>query len=217
MTKPALEAFLAHCVSEGVPLMALVAHGSHSLAWLADHADDKFRLSYGANGTASIIETVSAAGILTRCHELGWTPMPADYEGQAVCFEDAVRYVYRGVHWFATECDEDTGMPLALPARTLDAGRRRAAAVLAKRLRIIDRARRAKERAQAAERKRRDRVRQRELTASLADHAQALAAQAGRPINRSTAERKGRRQYRALMAEIVARMSDLSKAHGERP
>ena len=211
MAETALETYLARWSADGAPLVALIAHGIHSLTWLAERADDTFRLAYTGHDGAQVIESLTAAGMLVRGSELGWTPMISEARGQFLCFEEAVYCLHRGVHWYATEYEEETGLPLALPERVRGAARRRERAYKASLDRKVVRERQVREREQA--RKQRDD--DAKLIASLADDAELRAAKAGRPISRRTALKRGKQQWQALMDGLSRELAKLKVARGE--
>jgi len=195
----AYEAFLAGLAAAGVPLSVLTGHGTYSLRWLQQHANDRFRLAYtNADGVTAVDRLEGAAAFLRRAHELGWTPYPADNDGQGVCYEDAFYYEYRGVHWHGTEGDDHTGVPLALPKSVQEAERRKRLAQLARFKREEERTRRVRERAS----NRRLRENQNGVMSTLADHEQRVAAEAGRSISRSTAVRRARQAWRQAVQAV---------------
>ncbi len=210
MAKLSTAQYLDLWAAQGAPLTALVAHGIHSLNWLAERADETFRLAYTGRDGSQAIETMSAAGMLVRGSELGWTPMISEAPGQFLCFEEAVYCLHRGVHWYATEYEEETGLPLALPERVREAARRRDRAYKARLDRKVARERQAREREQA----RRQRDEDAKLIASLADDAELRAARAGRPISRRTAEKRGKKLWRDLMEGIASELAKLRAARG---
>lgn len=187
--------FLDQLVSAGVPLNSLVEHGALNLHWLEAHKADRFRLSYRDEHGTLVCEPVTASRLIIRAAEFGWTPMPGEDEGQVLCFEDAAYYRYRGVHWHSTEFEENTGMPLALPAQVLERARQRQAAYGERLVRRVAAQTRATERDMAQ----RCRQRDAELIASLADDEQRLAIKRGCPISRRTAIRRGRKLWRDIV------------------
>lgn len=193
------DAFLDSLIRAGVPVGALVAHGSYNLHWLEAHAKKRFKLSYRDGEGNAVCERVSAAALLIRAAELGWTPMPGDAPGQALCFEDAAYYRHKGTHWHSTEYDENTGMPLVLPAEDLERARQRRRAYWEKLAREAAARKRTEERA----RRRRCRHEDAALLASLADDEEWLAAKHGRPISRRAAVRRARKLQRDIVASVT--------------
>lgn len=186
------EEFLVQLADAGVPLSALVGHGTYSLRWLLQHANDRFRIAYTDAEGETVVESLrGAAAFLKRAHELGWAPYPADNDGHGACYENAFYYEHRGIHWHGTEGDEHTGVPLALPKSVHEAERRRHRAELARFKREEERARRAQERAS----NRRLREARTGLIATIADQEVRTAAEAGRQIGRKTAERRARQTW----------------------
>jgi len=193
------EAFLVQLAGAGVPLSALVGHGTYSLRWLLQHANDRFRIAYTDAEGETVVESLrGAATFLKRAHELGWAPHPADNDGQGACYENAFYYEHRGIHWHGTEGDEHTGVPLALPKSVQEAERRKHFAQLARFRREEERTRRARERAS----NRRLREARSRAMSTLADQEQRISAESGRSIGRKTAELRARQAWRQAVQAV---------------
>ena len=193
-----LEAFLVSLVARGVPLSLLVAHGSHGLRWLQAHAKDRFCLSWRAADGALISRRVTASELLCAADALGWKPMPSEQDTYSPAFEDAIYYRYKGVHWYATDYDECTAMPLALPQDVRDSARARIKAAQARLRRREAAARRAEQRHVL---KRAKKVRA-EVLASVAEEEQRNAAEQGSPISKKVAWQRAEAAWQSAVERI---------------
>ncbi|TMN24526.1 hypothetical protein [Pseudoxanthomonas sp. X-1] len=126
-------------IASGISARTLIAHFLLNVEWLAAHRGDTFKLCYfGAGGEEAgevVVETVKgAAALMQRAKFLGWTARqdePTEL-GAPDLFEEAMHYRFRGTSWYATAIAHDAidsnrheGMPLGLPAKTLEAARGR--------------------------------------------------------------------------------------------
>ena len=176
----------------------LVSYMLPGIVWLAEHQDETFRLCYHDDAGQVVVEEVAAPGLITRARELGWTPDDPNPDHPYCMFGEAIYHFRRGVHWFATACDDTTEMlPLALPARELEAAKKRDG----RRYNEASQARHARARERELKRKREAEERKAvaELTAAVqiaADDFTAQAAKAGKPITPATARRKAWKHIR---------------------
>ncbi|HEL5316845.1 TPA: hypothetical protein UOJ01_002294 [Stenotrophomonas maltophilia] len=179
-------------LARGLSARDLIAYMLPGIVWLAEHQDETFRLCYhGSNGEV-VVETVAGSALIARARGLGWTPGDL-LDGRPACmFDEAVYHCRRGVHWYATACDDTTQMlPLGLPAKELAAAQRReerlyGAAAQARRKAADERRKRAAHRAE-------DRAvyaRVKEVVEMVTGDLMKEARESGRPIAISTARRR---------------------------
>ncbi len=199
----ALEAFLVSLVARGVPLSLMVAHGSHGLRWLQAHAKDRFCLSWRAADGSLMSRRVTAFELLRAADALGWKPMPSEEDKFSPAFEDAIYYRYKGVHWYATDYDESTAMPLALPQDVRDAAHARIKAAQA-RLRRREVAARRAERRRVMGLARKERS---SILASLAQEERRIAEEQGSPISKKVARQRAAEAWEAAVARIAGPIS----------
>ncbi|MCF5089604.1 hypothetical protein GIW57_05360 [Stenotrophomonas sp. PA-6-5C] len=209
-------------LARGLTGRDLVSYMLPGIVWLAEHQDETFRLCYHDDAGQVVVEAVAAPDLITRARELGWTVDDPNPDHPYCMFGEAIYHFRRGVHWFATACDDTTEMlPLALPARELAAAKKRDD-------RLYNEAARAR-RARAHDRqvKRQKEVEERkavgELNAAVqiaADDFQAEAVRAGKPITPATARRKAWKHirkcddwtYHLLLKRLRAMQSQEAKA-----
>lgn len=185
-------------LQRGLSARDLIAYMLPGIVWLAQHQDDTFRLCYHDADGNVVVEEVTAPALVTRAKELGWTPEESSADHPYSMFGEAIYHCRRGVHWYATACDDTTEMlPLGFPASALEAAKKRddrrfseaaQERVAAARARQMKRQREAEERKAIAE-----------LHGAVelaADDFMAEAAQAGKPITRATARRKAWKHVR---------------------
>jgi len=207
--------YIDHLAAAGVPLRVLVSFGVHNLDWLGTNVRRTFRVVYRDGSGQDIREDVGAAGLLMRAHALGWVPLVAEQAltgEDFLCFEEANHFCHRGVHWYSAECDEVTGLPLALPSATLAAARSRWSRAVATRMRKFA----AKERAAAKDWARESRARHAQLLAELAAEDMRRCGAQGKPISQRTAVRRARRLW-ADMVRTAAQLSAIGKAKAVQP
>lgn len=179
-------------LERGLSALDLISYMLPGIVWLAEHQDETFRLCYHDETRKVVVENVSAATLIQRARELGWNPGEL-LEGRPECmFDEAVYHCRRGVHWYATACDDTTQMlPLGLPAKELAAAQRReerlyGAAAQARRKAADERRKRAAHRAE-------DRAvyaRVKEVVEMVTGDLMKEARESGRPIAISTARRR---------------------------
>lgn len=198
-----LDSFLEALQAQGVPLRVLVAHGPHGLKWLHAHAKGRFCLSWRAVDGALTSRRVSAFELLRAADALGWKPMPSDEGNFSPAFEDAIYYRYKGVHWYATDYDESTAMPLALPQDVRDAAHARIKAAQA-RLRRREVAARRAERRRVMGLARKERS---SILASLAQEERRIAEEQGSPISKKVARQRAAEAWEAAVARIAGPIS----------
>jgi hypothetical protein len=185
-------------LARGLTGRDLVSYMLPGIVWLAEHQDETFRLCYHDDAGQVVVEEVAAPALITRARELGWTPDDPNPDHPYCMFGEAIYHFRRGVHWFATACDDTTEMlPLALPARELEAAKKRDG----RRYNEASHARhaRARERELKRNREAEERKAVAELTAAVqlaADDFMAQAAKAGKPITTVTARRKAWKHIR---------------------
>lgn len=209
-------------LSRGLTGRDLVSYMLPGIAWLAEHQDETIRLCYYDDAGQVVVEEVAAPALISRAKELGWTPDEPNPDHPYCMFAEAVYHCRRGVHWFATACDDTTEMlPLALPARELAAAKKRedrlySEAAQARRTRTREREMKRKQEAE-------ERKAVGELNAAVqiaADDFQAEAVRAGKPITPATARRKAWKHirkcddwtYHLLLKRLRAMQSQEAKA-----
>lgn len=124
--KDVLEVRIEALLEAGVPIRTLIGHQLCSIDWLAARIDHKFRLCYHGERGEVIVESVSAARLLTRGRELGWHPLDEEpFElGWPDLFKEPLYHYRHGVHWYATAIsDTDRMLPLAFPRSVLERDR----------------------------------------------------------------------------------------------
>lgn len=179
-------------LERGIVARELIAYMLPGIAWLAEHQDETFRLCYHDEARKVIVENVTAARLIQRARELGWNPGEI-LDGRPECmFDEAIYHCRRGVHWYATACDDTTDMlPLGFPARELAAAQNREYRLYGPE---------AQARSKAAEQRRRraaERAEDREVHAKVKEVVEMVTAdlmkearEKGHPIAESTARRK---------------------------
>lgn len=126
-TVPALDP-IDRLISRGVKVRQLVQLSSTAAEWLANHQDDTFRVCYFDAEGAVLSEVVTAVGLIQRADQLGWKPdAEKSPEPHPYLFEDAVYHYRRGVHYYATAIEEESGdcLPLCFPASVISAAKSR--------------------------------------------------------------------------------------------
>jgi len=145
-----------------------------------------------------VVEEVAGPALITRAKELGWTPEEPNSDHPYSMFGEAIYHFRRGVHWYATACDNSTQMlPLAFPKSALEAAKKRdermfGEAAEARRKKV--RERNLKRQVEAQEREANA-----ELNAAVqlaADDFMAEATKDGKPITPTTARRKAWKHVR---------------------
>lgn len=185
-------------LARGLTGRDLVSYMLPGIVWLAEHQDETFRLCYHDDAGRVVVEKVAAPALITRARELGWTPDDPNPDHPYCMFGEAIYHRRRGVHWFATACDDTTEMlPLAFPARELAAAKKRDD----RRYNEAAQARRAKAREREVKRQKdaEERKAVAELNAAVqiaADDFAKEAEKAGRPITPRTARRKAWKHIR---------------------
>lgn len=179
-------------LARGLSARDLIAYMLPGIAWLAEHQHETFRLCYHDAAGALVVESVASQALIGRARDLGWTPGEL-LDGRPACmFDEAIYHYRRGVHWYATACDDTTEMlPLGLPARELAAAQKREQRLYGPeaqaRRRVAEyRRKRAAEREEDREVHAKVREVVRMVTADLLKE----ASEKGRPIAESTARRK---------------------------
>jgi len=185
-------------LARGLSARDLIAYMLPGIVWLAEHQDETFRLCYHGSDGEVVVETVKGPALIARARELGWTPGEL-LDGRPACmFDEAIYHCRRGVHWYATACDDTTEMlPLGFPARELAAAQNREYRLYGPE---------AQARSKAAEQRRRraaERAEDREVHAKVKEVVEMVTAdlmkearEKGHPIVKSTARRKAWRHVR---------------------
>lgn len=176
----------------------LISYMLPGIVWLAEHQDETFRLCFHDDAGQVVVEEVAAPALITRARELGWTPDEPNPDHPYCMFGEAVYHHRRGVHWYATACDDTFEMlPLGFPARELAAAKKRenrlyGPEALARSKAAEQRRRRAAERAEDRE----VHAKVKEVMEMVAADLMKEAREKGRPIAESTARRKAWRHVR---------------------
>jgi len=185
-------------LARGVSARDLISHMLPGIVWLAEHQDEKFRICYHDDARQVVVEKVNAAKLIQRAMEIGWTLGDVRERRPASLFDEPVYAFRRGVHWYATACDDTTEMlPLGFPARELAAAQKReerlyGQAAQARRKAAEERRKRATERAEDQEVKAKVLKDVDMVTTVLMQEARAQ----GRPIAFGTARRKAWKRVR---------------------
>lgn len=113
-------------LERGLSARDLISYMLPGIVWLAEHQDETFKLCYHDPDGQVVVETVKGPALIARAKELGWTPEEPDLSHPYCMFGEAIYHCRRGVHWYATACDDTTEMlPLGFPASALAAAKRR--------------------------------------------------------------------------------------------
>lgn len=113
-------------LEHGLSARDLISYMLPGIVWLAEHQDDTFKLCYHDSDGQVVVETVKGPALIARAKELGWTPEEPDLSHPYCMFGEAIYHCRRGVHWYATACDDTTEMlPLGFPASALAAAKKR--------------------------------------------------------------------------------------------
>ncbi|MBH1564754.1 hypothetical protein I5U69_17655 [Stenotrophomonas maltophilia] len=113
-------------LERGLSARDLISYMLPGIVWLAEHQDDTFKLCYHDSDGQVVVETVKGQALIARAKELGWTPEEPDLSHPYCMFGEAIYHCRRGVHWYATACDDTTEMlPLGFPASALAAAKKR--------------------------------------------------------------------------------------------
>lgn len=190
-------------ISRGVKVRQLVQLSPTAAEWLVTNQDDTFRLCYfGADG-AVITEEVTAVALIQRAEQLGWTPDAERSDApHPYLFNEPVYHCRRGVHYYATAMEEESGdcLPLCFPAEAISAAKARSDRARA------ECARRAaqKKLREGREKKRQERISARNaMRAMIASHME-KAERNGKPISQKEAARMVRDEANVLF-EIMFR------------
>ncbi len=208
--KDVLEVRIEGLLEAGVPIRTLIGHQLCSIDWLAARIDHKFRLCYHGERGEVIVESVSAARLLTRGRELGWHPLDEEpFElGWPDLFKEPLYHHRHGVHWYATAIsDTDRLLPLAFPKSVLERDRLATEAAAERAESRLRRQQKARDRALAAK----DRQADLDNLTRISERMLQEAAQTGRPISVATARRKARvwiRQWEQDITSIMRRFTD---------
>jgi len=194
---PALDP-IDRLISRGVKVRQLVQLSATAAEWLVTHQDDTFRLCYFDPAGAVVSEDVTAVSLIQRAEQLGWTP---DAEKSSAphpyLFEEPVYHCRRGVHYYATAIEEETGdcLPLCFPAAAIAAAQAREERRVAR----IARDQELRLRREEREKKRQDRVKARESFRSMTAFYMEMAERKGAPISRAKAEQAVRDDMDGLL------------------
>lgn len=179
-------------LNSGLSAREIIAYMLPGIVWLAEHQDDTFRLCYHGPDGEVVVETVAGKDLIGRAREIGWTPGEL-LDGRPACmFDEAIYHCRRGVHWYATACDDTTEMlPLGLPAKELAAAQKReerlyGPAAQARRKAAEERRKRAAYRAEDRE----VYAKVKEVVEMVTSDLMREAKAKGRPIAASTARRR---------------------------
>lgn len=113
-------------LERGLSARVLISYMLPGIVWLAEHQDDTFKLCYHDSDGQVVVETVKGPALIARAKELGWTPDEPNPDHPHSMFGEAIYHCRRGVHWYATACDDTTEMlPLGFPASALAAAKKR--------------------------------------------------------------------------------------------
>lgn len=185
-------------LNRGLSARDLITYMLPGVVWLAEHQDDTFRLCYHNSDGEVVVETVTGNALIGRARDLGWTPGEL-LDGRPACmFDEAIYHCRRGVHWYATACDDTTEMlPLGFPARELAAAKKRddrrySPEAESRRKAAEQRRRRAAERAED----RAVHAKVKEVVEMVTADLMKEAREKGHPIAESTARRKAWRHVR---------------------
>lgn len=216
--KDVLEDRIEALIEAGAPIRTLIGHQLCSIDWLAARIDQKFRICYHGKDGQVLSESVSAAQLLNRGKELGWSPLEEEVTelGLPLLFEEALYHQRNGVHWYSTAISDTDGMlPLAFPKPVLEKDRLLTEARIRKVKKRLSREQKAKAKAIAAEGRAAD-VRN---LMRVSERIQQEAAQAGRPVSAATARRRARawiRQWEKDVAIVMKRFTDSQEGnHGQ--
>lgn len=216
--KDVLEVRIEALLEAGVPIRTLIGHQLCSIDWLAARIDHKFRLCYQGERGEVIVESVSAARLLTRGRELGWHPLDEEpFElGWPDLFKEPLYHYRHGVHWYATAIsDTDRMLPLAFPKSVLERDRLATEAAAKRAESRLRRQQKARDRALAA----RDRQADLDNLTRISGRMLQEAARAGRPISVSTARRRAKawmHQWEKDIATVMKRFTDSQEGnHGQ--
>lgn len=189
-------------VAKGVPVRALVALELGGVEWLALHQDERFRLCYYDESGAVVVEDATAAGLVLRAQDLGWTAMRDLQPGVTPWIFDQASYHFRnGVHWYASATDTtDAMLPLGLPAGVL----KRAAKAQERGIASTRKAREAKAKAAARSRKRTDR----EDRAWLIEYSAQTQLDKAKSAGKHLTAAQARRTARELVDAVAARSKE---------
>ncbi|EKT4090767.1 hypothetical protein QEG23_000237 [Stenotrophomonas maltophilia] len=185
-------------LARGLSARDLIAYMLPGIVWLAEHQHETFKLCYHDAADKLIVESVPGPALIARAKELGWTPEDPDPSNPQYMFGEAVYHCRRGVHWYATACDDSTQMlPLAFPESALRAAKKRDERLFGE----AAEARRKK--ARERNRKKALAAQEREANAELSAAVQLAAAdfmdaaaKSGKPITVATARRKAWKHIR---------------------
>lgn len=185
-------------LARGLSARDLIAYMLPGIVWLAEHQNETFRLCYHDAAGELVVESVAGPALIARARELGWTPHDL-LDGRPDCiFDEAIYHCRRGVHWYATACDDTTEcLPLGFPARELAAAQKRddrrySPEAQARRKAAEQRRQRGKERAEDRE----VYAKVKEVVEMVTADLMREACEKGRPIATSTARRKAWRHVR---------------------
>lgn len=125
-TRPEIDP-IDQLIESGLTARDLIPHTLAGVEWLAEHANDSFRLCYFDSAGAVVVENVTAAILIKRGHGLGWTAC-VDHSGDHpfILFEEAMYHFRDGVHYYSSANSEtDDYLPLCFPASEIEESERR--------------------------------------------------------------------------------------------
>ncbi|WP_242876751.1 hypothetical protein [Stenotrophomonas maltophilia] len=179
-------------LERGLSARDLISYMLPGIVWLAEHQDDTFKLCYHDSDGQVVVETVKGPALIARAKELGWTPDEPNPAHPYSMFGEAIYHFRRGVHWYATACDDTTEtLPLGFPPRELAAAQKRddrrySPEAEARRKAADERRKRAAERAEDRE----VHAKVKEVVEMVTADLMKEAKEKGRPIATSTARRR---------------------------
>lgn len=209
MSKSSPQAFglttdpIARLVQRGITVRQLVQFNAPAVEWLAANQDDTFRICYFDAEGAVVTEDVTAVGLIQRAEQIGWAPDAGKFsDPHPYLFDEPVYHLRRGVHYYATAYENDSGdcLPLCFPAAVIAAAKVREERRVARNTRVGELRLRREER----EKKRADRVKARESRRSMIASYMELAERKGAPISQAKAARLVQDDLNALM-DIMCR------------
>lgn len=185
-------------LERGLSARDLISYMLPGIVWLAEHQDDTFKLCYHDSDGQVVVETVKGPALIARAKELGWTPEEPDLSHPYCMFGEAIYHCRRGVHWYATACDDTTEMlPLGFPASALAAAKKRGDRKFSEAAQA--RIAKARERQLKRQRESKERKAVTELHGAVelaATEFMDQAAKAGKKITKATARRKAWKHVR---------------------
>lgn len=188
-------------IARGVKARQLVQLSATAAEWLVTHQDDTFRLCYFDAAGAVASEDVTAVGLIQRAEQLGWSPdAEKSSEPHPYLFDEPVYHCRRGVHYYATAFEDETGecLPLCFPAEVISAAKARSERQSAQYARRAAQEKLRKDR----EKKSQERIRVREAIRAMAASNMEKAERNGKPISQTKAIRMVRDEANVLF-EII--------------